>query len=117
MRFAKSFRPYNETQYARPWIAKVVAWQVGKRAELAWGTYLGDANGGEAEIEATAGDVVLYGQKGRAGRAGSAFYGRIDEAGSFNSCTEAMAARYFRDSRAKAPSSPVFQYCADKLDC
>jgi hypothetical protein len=99
MRFAKSFRPYDGAQYARPWIAKVVAWQVGKRAELAWGTYLGDDNGGEAEIEAAPGDVVLFGQKGRAGRAGFAVYGTLEADGSFKSCTEAAAARRFRESR------------------
>lgn len=96
MRIAKQFGPYNEAHYARPWIAKVVAWQVGRRAELAWGTYLGNAQGGEAEIDAEPGDVVLYGQKGRTGRQGLSVYGHVTAEGAFVSCSEATAAKMFR---------------------
>lgn len=66
MRIVKKFPSYDDKKFGRPWIARVTAWPVGQRAELAWGTFLGDpATGGEAELEARPGDVVRYGQKDR----------------------------------------------------
>jgi hypothetical protein len=64
MRIAKKVQPYNGRLYGRPYIAKVVKWPVGCRAELQWGTFLGEPEtGGELEIEAKPGDVLRYGQK------------------------------------------------------
>jgi hypothetical protein len=99
MRIAKKFGPYNDKQQARPWIAKVVEWRVGQRAELQWGTFLGDDNGGEAEIEAAPGDVVLYGQKGRAGHHGFSVYALVTADGCLQACNEIQAAKAFRDRR------------------
>jgi hypothetical protein len=66
MRIARKIRPYDGKTFARPWIAKVIKWPVGQRAELDWGTFLGEAStGGELEIEAKPGDVVRYGQKNK----------------------------------------------------
>jgi hypothetical protein len=66
MRIARKIRPYDGKTFARPWIAKVVKWPVGQRAELDWGTFLGEAStGGELEIEAKPGDVLRYGQKNK----------------------------------------------------
>jgi len=66
MRIAKKVQPYNGRLYGRPYIAKVVKWPVGCRAELQWGTFLGEPEtGGELEIEAKPGDVLRYGQKNK----------------------------------------------------
>lgn len=102
MRIAKKFGPYNDKQQARPWIAKVIEWRVGQRAELAWGTFLGDESGGEAEIEAVRGDVVLYGQKGRAGHHGFSVYALVAADGALQACNEIQAAKEFRDRRNSA---------------
>ena len=63
-----SFGSYNFRRYSRPWIARVVAWPIGKNPILEWGTYLGDhtnnnKNSGEAEIIAYPGEIIRYGQR------------------------------------------------------
>ena len=66
MRISRKVGPWNPSLLNRPWIAKVIKWPVGQRAELEWGTFLGEAStGGELEIEAKPGDVVRYGQKSK----------------------------------------------------
>src|ERR1039458_974819 len=62
-RVAISFHSYNPRCYSRPWIARVVAWPVGKKPELVFGHYCGDEGGGEAEIIAYPGEIVRYGQR------------------------------------------------------
>lgn len=62
-RVAISFRSYNPRRYSRPWIARVVVWAVGKKPELEFGHYVGDDDGGEAEIIAYPGNIIRYGQR------------------------------------------------------
>lgn len=96
MTITKEFGSYNQRRYSRPWIARVSAWPVGGRAELAWGTYLGDDTGGTVEIEASEGDVIRYGQKDNRGNGGSANWAIVQADGSFTDCKEANAAKAFR---------------------
>lgn len=62
-RVAISFHSYNPRRYSRPWIARIVAWHVGKKPELEFGHYVGNDDGGEAEIIAYPGDILRYGQR------------------------------------------------------
>jgi hypothetical protein len=62
-RIAITFESFNPRRYSRPWIARVVAWPVGKKPELTFGNYCGDENGGEVEIIAYPGNIIRYGQR------------------------------------------------------
>jgi hypothetical protein len=94
------FTHYNARRYSRPWIAKVSSWAVGDRAVLAWGTYLGDDNGGEVEIDAEPGEVIRYGQKDNRGKSGSAQWAIVQPDGTYSGCTEAEAAKQYRSRKA-----------------
>lgn len=67
VRYSVEFESYNSRRFSKPWIAKVTAWSVGDHPELEWGGYCGDDNGGEAEITATPGDIIRYGQRDNRG--------------------------------------------------
>lgn len=102
MTITKEFGSYNQRRYSRPWIARVSAWPVGGRAELAWGTFLGDDNGGEAEVAAVPGDVVRYGQKDlRKPNGSTANWAIVQADGSLVDCKESEAAKAFRVNREK----------------
>ena len=62
-RVAISFDSYNFRRYSRPWIARVIAWPVGKQPQLLFGTYVGDEEGGEVEIIAYPGNIIRYGHR------------------------------------------------------
>jgi hypothetical protein len=99
MTISVRFESYNNKRYGRPWIAKVISWPVGSRATLDWGTFLGDSNGGEAEVIARPGDVVRYGQKDNKGYNSSAFWCIVQADGSLTVCTEPEAAKAHRTPR------------------
>jgi hypothetical protein len=106
MTITVQFSRYNDRRYSRPWIAKVTAWPVGGRATLAWGTYLGDDGGGEAEIAANPGDVIRYGQKDVRKPSGStAQWAIVNTTGEPIDCTEAEAAKAYR-RKASPPPEP-----------
>jgi hypothetical protein len=96
MRVTMKFEPYNPKRRARPYIAKVVGWPVGRRAQIEWGTYLGDEGGGEAEVEARPGDVVRHGQRDERNHKGNAKWAVVQADGALKECTELEAARTFR---------------------
>lgn len=77
-RVAIAFEAYNSRRYSRPWIGKVTGWPVGGRPEILWGRYVGDDGGGEVEIDALSGDIVLYGQKDLRGNNTQVQYGVVD---------------------------------------
>jgi hypothetical protein len=64
MRVTREFGSYNSRRYGRPWIAKLVAWEVGKQPVLSWGSNVDAHN---VEIEAEAGDIVRWGQRDNRG--------------------------------------------------
>jgi hypothetical protein len=91
------FMNYNPRRYSKPWIARVTGWPVGGRPVLEWGGYLGNHHGGEVEIEVEAGDIVRWGQKdGRSGTGTRANWGIAQPDGMIEPCTEAQAAKAFR---------------------
>jgi len=63
MRCVLTFDGYNHRRYSRPWIAKVTSWPIGKSPTLDFG----GLNGLEAEIEATPGDILRWGQRDNRG--------------------------------------------------
>jgi hypothetical protein len=67
-RYAVLFGGYNARRYSRPWIARVTAWPVGKQAELEFGSFIGDDDGGVVEISARPGDILRWGQRDNRGR-------------------------------------------------
>jgi len=67
MRVAIKYSPYNGRRYGKPWIGIISGWPVGGKPELEWGGYVGDAGGGEAEVDAAVGDVSRSGQKDQRG--------------------------------------------------
>ena len=59
MRVAQHFDGYNFRRYDRPWIAIITAWPIGSKPTLKFGGFVGnDTDGGEAESDATAGDII-----------------------------------------------------------
>lgn len=68
MRVAQHFDGYNFRRYDRPWIAKITDWPIGSKPTLKFGGWIGnDKDGGEAEIDANAGDIIRYGQRDNRG--------------------------------------------------
>jgi hypothetical protein len=62
-RVSTSYGDYNPRRMSKPWIARITAWPVGGNPVLEFGSYVGDANGGEVEIMAKIGDIIRDGQK------------------------------------------------------
>jgi hypothetical protein len=109
-----NFSGYNFRRYSRPWIARVIAWPIGGRATLTWGTFLGNDAGGAAEIEAEPGDVIRYGQKDyRKAHNSSAEWALVLEDGSHQDIDELTAARAFR---AKAEAKADMPAPTSKID-
>ena len=67
MRVSVKYSSYNQRRYGRPWIGKITSWPIGGKAEIAWGSYLGNDTGGECEIEVNIGDIVRSGQRDNRG--------------------------------------------------
>ena len=86
-----NFESYNKYRFQKPWISKVIEWPSGKSAIVSWGKYQGDEDGGDAEIMATPGDVVRWGQKGPSPKQTMSFWGIVQEDGSVEKCTMAQA--------------------------
>ncbi len=114
MRVTRSFGSYNPRRYSKPWIGVITSWPVGGRAEIRWGSYLGDDHWGEAEVEAEAGDIVRWGQKDFRGNNTISAWGIVQADGSIKEC-DAAEARKAWDAKAKqteqteqtdAPESP-----------
>lgn len=98
MRVSQEFKSYNQRRYGRPWIAKITSWPVGGKPEVAWGSYLGDDNGGEVEIEAVPGDIVRTGQKDHRGGNTDASWYIVQADGSLSS-SDAAESRKAWDAR------------------
>jgi len=62
-RISITYGEYNFRRYSKPWIARIESWPVGGIPKLEWGSYVGDANGGEVEIIAYPGDIIRDGQR------------------------------------------------------
>ena len=89
------FSPYNTRRYGKPWIAKVTEWQTGKRPELDWGQLVGLT----AEIDASPGDVIRWGQKDHRGRNSEALWGIVQSDLSVVQCTPEHARQHWIDGR------------------
>lgn len=92
------FNSYNPRRYSKPWIAKVTNWEIGKKADLEWGRWLGTpGSGGLTEIEANEGDIVRWGQKdNRQGTGTRAYWGVVQKDASIDRSTESQCAKAFR---------------------
>lgn len=98
MRVSQKFSSYNQRRYGRPWIAKITSWPVGGKPEVAWGSYLGDDDGGEVEVDAMPGDIVRTGQKDHRGGNTDASWYIVQADGSLLS-SDAAEARKAWDAR------------------
>ena len=98
MEVAIEFGSYNPRRYGKPWIAKVTAWPVGGNAELDWGSYCGDDDGGEAIVDAAPGDIVRWGQRDHRGGNTTAHWGIVREDGSVDECTAPDARHHWREA-------------------
>lgn len=64
IRYAVESGGWNKRRYSAPWIARVASWEVGKAPKLTFGGFIGnDIEGGGAEIMASPGDIIRWGQK------------------------------------------------------
>ena len=103
MRISITVGSYNQRRYSCPWIARVTAWPVGSRPELAWGGYAGDDSGGELEIEASPGDIIRHGQKDGRGNGWSNNWGIVQDDGSIEGCDQPQA----REQWTKLQTTPA----------
>jgi len=98
MRIWRKFAGYNPRRYGKPWIVRITSWPVGGKPDVEWGTYIGDDNGGEVEIQADAGDIVRIGQNDyRGGKSFAGWY--IVQADGTLRETDAAGARKAYDER------------------
>lgn len=105
MRVSVSFGSYNFRRYSKPWIGKITSWPVGGKAEIAWGSYLGDDNGGECEIDAQVGDIIRTGQRDNRGNGGTNDWYVVESNGSLTSIDQAAARKlYGKVKEAAKPS-------------
>ena len=106
IRYSESYGSYNARRYSRPWIAKITAWPVGGRPELAFGSYLGNhdgtsqVTGGEVEIMAFPGSILRSGQKDSRGNGGSNDWWEAMPDGSMRSIGQGEARKLW-DARRK----------------
>lgn len=107
MRISQHFGSYNARRYGKPWVSKIVAWPVGGKSEVVWGSYLGDDNGGEVEIEANVGDIIRTGQKdGRGGNTSADWY-VVEPDGSLREIDAAEARKLFGKVPAQDTSDKI----------
>ena len=107
MRVLKKFGSYNQRRYSRPWIAVVTSWPTGGKPEVKWGSYLGDDDGGETEIEAQVGDVVRWGQKDGRGGNTEAYWGIVQDDGSILDCEAAGARKHWASRQTTPAENPL----------
>ena len=94
---------YNEKRYGRPYIARLSNTD-GKVID--WGTYLGGhGEEGMLEIEATPGDVIMWGQKDFRGNKGFPNYGVLDTDGQLITYSKANAIKRSREFASDAISA------------
>jgi len=120
-----SFDSYNKYRLQKPWISKVSEWPSGKSAIVSWGKYQGDEDGGDAEIMATSGDIIRWGQKGPSRSQTKSYWGIVQEDGKVEKCTMAQAHKAWiqkQDSKsedASASTTPLpellAQFSTDQL--
>ncbi len=96
LRYAESFSSYNARRYSRPWIARISAWPVGGKAEMQFGSYLGNDGGGEVEIMAMPGDIIRYGQKDGRGNGGMSEWAIAQADGSLTVVDQAEARKAYK---------------------
>jgi hypothetical protein len=114
MRITQSFGSYNSRRYGRPWISKIISWPVGDKAEVAWGSYLGNDNGGEVEIEANPGDIIRTGQKDGRGNGTSADWYIVSLDGSLNPTTAAKAKAHWESTKI-IKTNPLSAFSTEEL--
>ena len=96
MRVSQSFGGYNARRYSKPWIGIVTAWPIGGKPVIRFGRYIGnDRNGGEAEIDAQAGDIARWGQADHRGSKTDNLWGIVQEDGAILSCHEPQARQHW----------------------
>jgi hypothetical protein len=105
--------PYNWRRYSRPWIGRIIKWDVGKKPELEWGRFCGsDDDGGDCEIEAYSGDITRTGQRDhrKVWKSDNDWFivgddGEIitDRNGYYLAYTEAAARKHWREQHSTGP--------------
>jgi hypothetical protein len=97
------FGAYNEKYWGKPWICQVTSWNVGGDYEINFGKYNGDSDGGVAEIIASPGSIIRWGQKYLYDktetriwkRKSESSWGMVNEDGTITKITQAKARRAF----------------------
>lgn len=56
-------KPYNERQFYKPWVGRVISWD--NRPVVEFGKYVADSEGGTASVTASPGDIITVTQKAR----------------------------------------------------
>jgi hypothetical protein len=116
MRISKKFGPYDEQEYGKPWIAVVTAWPVDSGPAIRWGNYAGDNTGGEVEAEASADDIVRWGQKNFRIKGIGTHWGIVGDDGSITECTAAAARQAWVDgSASREKSNPLAAFSDEAL--
>lgn len=96
MRVKKEFGVYDDKQFGRPWIFKIVKWPVGQESQVEWGKWIGDSrHGGEVEINAEPGEIVRYGQKDYEGSKTISEWSIVQTDGSLFSTNPLAARQHF----------------------
>jgi len=110
MKIYVPFASYDEQRYGKPWIAVITAWPHDSDAALRWGVYSGSNKGGEAVVEASAGDIIRWGQKILIGKRmqTQSHWGIVAEDGSITECTAGDAKQVWeKQSATRAKDSPI----------
>jgi hypothetical protein len=96
MRVTKEFGAYNHRRYTKPWIARVAAWAIGKPPELVFGGLVGLT----AEIEASPGDLVRWGQRDTRGNGTESNWGIVGDDGAIEQVTPEKARAHWLNREA-----------------
>lgn len=92
VRVTVDWHGYNARRCSRPWIGKITAWPAGKRPEIEWGTYCGNADaGGTTDLMAAPGDIIRYGQRDSRGNGTVNEWATVQADGSLRDITPAEA--------------------------
>jgi len=98
VRVSKTFGAYNWRRFSKPWIAIVTSWPVGDKPSLSFGGYVGNDEGGEAEILARPGDIVRWGQRDNRGGRTENEWGIVEPDGSIREVTQPEARKHYAAS-------------------
>lgn len=110
MRVAQHFDGYNFRRYDRPWIAKITDWPIGSKPTLKFGGWIGnDKDGGEAEIDANAGDIIRYGHRDNRGNGTVNAWGIVQADGVILRCTEPEARQHWTQTRRAAHDTTAIE--------